>query len=106
MKRGLLANDSLAMDSVVFNRGVFHMTGFSCVNGTITDEIVGQDVNCSMKSYKGSEVFSISSDDIRSPGKSLSNDSFTCIMPWPNGSGERMPAGVHVKCMPQNGKTN
>lgn len=104
MRRGTLANDSSVMNSVAFNRGVFDMEGFSCSNGSVFDRIAGKHINCSLRYFRGSSIFSINSSDVGLPEIKTNNDSFTCVVPWLNGSHGLRPFGAHVKCMPQNGE--
>ena len=92
------------MDSIAFNRGVYYMKNFSGFNGSVVDNIDGKNINCTIRTFKGGEIFNISSLDLSNHLQKTSNDTFTCLAPWPNGTLEYRSQGTHVKCMPQNGK--
>ena len=104
MARGSLADNDDVMDSVVFNRGVFYMRGFSGFNGSVFDNNTDRKVNCTIRTFKGAEMFNISSMNLMRSLHGRNNETFTCLAPWPNGTNDFKPQGTHVKCMPQNGK--
>lgn len=103
MARGSLADDNDVIDSVAFNRGVFYMKNFSGFNGSVIDDFKGRNVNCTILTFKGGEIFNISSIHLSNhPHRKFNNDTYTCLAPWPNGTPEYKTQGTHVKCMPQN----
>ena len=82
------------------------MKNFSGSNGSVIDDLKGKNVNCILHSFKGGEMFNISSIDLSKHLRTSDNETFTCLAPWPNGTPEFRPQGTHVKCMPQNGKVS
>jgi len=104
MQRGELRPDVEVMDSVVFQRGVFYMSGFNGSNGSVIDTEMNWNVNCTLMKFHNTELYDISSAVLQDQTIAHDNDTFLCMSLWPNGTREFVTKGTHVKCMPQNGK--
>jgi len=102
MSDGELADPHESMESWLFRRGVYNMFDYHWFNGSVINaRKQSTRIKCDAWTFNGSSFFELTST-------SSDNNSFTCVIFWPNGTDKFRPFTIesHVKCMPKNGKSH
>ncbi|XP_078491162.1 uncharacterized protein LOC113474053 isoform X1 [Ciona intestinalis] len=80
------------LESVLFNRGVFKMAGFTYTNDQVINTYESKAIECESRSFTGTAIYSITSNN-------PNNSTFTCLLLWLTMT---VNDSVEVNCMPHN----
>nr|XP_026694730.1 uncharacterized protein LOC113474053 isoform X2 [Ciona intestinalis] len=80
------------LESVLFNRGVYKMAGFTYANDQVINTYESKAIECESKSFTGIAIYNITS-------KNPDNSTFTCLLLWLTMTAND---SVEVNCMPHN----